>query len=272
MPVDPNKFGSEEDEDEKEVVSAISEDEDVHYVLRPTNLEDSASYIWLLSFTDVMALMLTFFVLLFSMSEPVRKDWAGMTDSLKQEFNQFEGARFEHGKDDVINLDKVNFNRALKTAYIESLLQSEWSENEQLSAVQLVRQRDRLIVSIASDAVFDGDTSQITDSGRKILYAVAGPLSRIKNRIEIEGNLTPGAVGSSRKWNLTMQRSLAVATVMRDLGYSKNIAIRGNATGRYIDLEPVEDIVERRAMSRTLDIIIRTDDGERPYVREDILK
>lgn len=270
MAVDPSSIDGDS---EDQVFSVVSKEDDdtTDSFSRRRKFEDPASYLWLVSFTDVMALMLTFFVLLFSMSAPVQQDWAGITDSLQEQFNQYEGPRFEHGNEDAISLGKINYNRALKTAYIESLLQSEWADNETMKSIELIRQADHLVVSIPIDEMFEGSGATIKDEGRKILYAVAGPLSRMKNRIEIEGNIAPGLVRGDDKWSVTMERALSIATVLRDVGYEKNIVVRGNADGRYYNLKDIEDTAVRQAMAQRIDIVIRSDDGERPEVKSDIV-
>ena len=269
MAVDPGNIRGNKDQ-----VSSVSDkdrSDSAEGFSARRKFEDPASYLWLISFTDVMALMLTFFVLLFSMSAPVQKDWAGITDSLQDQFNQYEGQRLEHGNEDAISLGKINYNRALKTAYLESLLQSEWSENEIMQSIELIRHADHLVVSIPVDEMFESGGATIQDGGRKILYSVAGPLSRIKNRIEIEGNIAPDIVSSEDKWTVTMERALSIATVLRDVGYEKNIVVRGNADGRYYNLKQVDDLVSRRAMAQRIEIVIRSDDGERPEVKSDIV-
>ena len=50
--------------------------------------EDEAP-LWLITFTDIMALMLTFFVLLYSMSIPEVKKWEELTSSINKGFSKF---------------------------------------------------------------------------------------------------------------------------------------------------------------------------------------
>jgi chemotaxis protein MotB len=72
---------------------------------------------WLVSFTDVMALMLTFFVLLFAMSHPKEEEWDEFTDTVQENFNRFNGQVLNRGQQDAINIEKVNWSKALDLNY-----------------------------------------------------------------------------------------------------------------------------------------------------------
>src|SRR3546814_1706569 len=56
--------------------------------------EDNAQA-WLLIFTDLTALMLTFFVLLFSMSSIQESDWQNLVDSLSTKLDGVQQVRSE---------------------------------------------------------------------------------------------------------------------------------------------------------------------------------
>ena len=77
---------------------------------------------WLISFTDVMALMLTFFVLLFSMASPDEGKWDKLTQTAQESFNRFYGKPLHRGSEDAVNIDKINFSRALNLNYLKSII------------------------------------------------------------------------------------------------------------------------------------------------------
>ena len=85
--------------------------------------EHRGSKAWLVSFTDVMALMLTFFVLLFGMSKPEDSQWSEVSTALQNEFNRFYGPKFNRGLQDTVNISKINFNAALDLNYLKSIIE-----------------------------------------------------------------------------------------------------------------------------------------------------
>ena len=54
--------------------------------------EDNTMRIWLISFTDIFALLVTFFVMLFSMSTPKIDAWTNIVTALDAEFHTRYGA------------------------------------------------------------------------------------------------------------------------------------------------------------------------------------
>lgn len=234
--------------------------------------EAKASYLWLVSFTDVMALMLTFFVLLFSMSEPKTQDWAGITTAMYDQFNQHKGGKLEKGKEDVINIDKINFSKALNLSYVEALLESEIRDNERLNGVTISNRKRFLSITIPSSLIFEGVEPDITDDGRRKLYAMAGLLSRIKNRVEVVGYSSPSE--SNVSWGLSMQRSSTVAGILQNAGYTKSIIVRGRVVMetpedlRRLALEaglgPEEQELQKAAdpvSLRRIEVVVHGDDG-----------
>ena len=76
-----------------------------------------------ITFTDTMALMLTFFVLMFAMSEPKPEYWSDMASALHTELKPFDVNVNDSGPVNAINLERVGYNKALDLNYLEEVLQ-----------------------------------------------------------------------------------------------------------------------------------------------------
>lgn len=232
--------------------------------------EESTS-IWLISFTDVMALMLTFFVLLFSMTEPAQKDWSEITAALNSEFNKFYGAAYNRGPQEALNLNRINFNQALNISYLNVLLQNVMEDSEILKQVKLIPQPGHLVISLPRDLLFDAGSATVRDEGRRALYALGGSLARIKNRIEVTGHADPrvnagGEGGFESNWELSLARAMNVAAILESVGYERSIAARGYSSGRYEDLSSMGDEQARLDLARRVDIIVLDHDGAKQKV------
>ena len=237
--------------------------------------QEGQSQAWLVSFTDVMALMLTFFVLLFSMSDPDKDAWDGMTTALKTEFYTEYGARFRAGSEKSFSLKHIGSNEALDLGYVEKIILSDIDENEALRKVWFTLQKDRLILSVPVDFLFAGDDDTLSDEGRETLYAVAGILRRIRNRIEIQGHVIPRISSAGeryqRQWEASMQKAATVAAVFEAVGYRRNITISGYSSALYDSLDQATDAQERREVADRVDIIIMSDDGEKRTFTPDLI-
>jgi len=222
--------------------------------------------IWLLSFTDVMALMLTFFVLLFSMSHPKKEQWEEFSKKVQENFNRFEGRPLNRSHENAVNINKVNFSKALDLKYLEALIENVMEEEPSLRRIRMFPHGTSLIVSLPQNLLFDVGEAQVQVQGTKALYVLAGTLSRIKNRVEVVGHTDPRPVRGDNfpsNWELSLARAANVAAVLETVGYKRPITVRGHASARYYDLPETLDRQERLDVSRRVDIVIMEDDGRR---------
>ncbi len=233
--------------------------------------QEEGSALWLVTFTDVMALMLTFFVLLFSMSKTETTVWTEMTSALRTELGSFYGDLYNEGPLDEINLDRIKFNQALNLHYLKALMDEALVNSSYLQDVNILEQEDRLIVSLPQELLFDAGHAEVKEDGARALYTLGGALSRVKNKIEIVGHTDPRPLNNpegdyKNNWELSMARAANVALILRKVGYGKDITMRGMASGRYEDLSSISNEQERLSLSRRVDIIIMDHDGRRAKV------
>lgn len=226
---------------------------------------------WLISFTDIMALMLTFFVLLYAMSSPTEESWSEMIAALQREFHQFYGPPQDAGPEDTINLDRVNFNQALSLEYLQRITETHMSGENALENVDLTMLSDRLIVSMTESLLFPSGQVMLSDEGREALVGLGTVLRRMKNRIEIVGHADPTPIRNpdvpySSNWELSLERATTVAVILTQMGYNRPISIRGEGALRYGDTPEALEDASREALARRVDIHIMPDDGERSMI------
>lgn len=227
----------------------------------------AASNVWLISFTDIMALMLTFFVLLFSMSEPEKDDWSKVAHVLQVEFNKFEGPNAFRNIYDALNVRKIGYDKALDLSYLKLLMERLIEKNKSLSAITLQSENNALIISLPDSLLFQTGKTDLSEEGSQALFPLAGMLSRIDNRVEIVGHTDPRPLSSESafpsNWELSLSRALVVAGVLENLGYSKPLIVRGLSSGRYNMLPDDMSEAKKQSVSRRVDIILMQDDGKK---------
>lgn len=220
--------------------------------------------LWLITFTDVIALMLTFFVLLFAMAEPDKQQWSDVTSALKQEFSRFYGAPQFSGEIDAITLNKVSFSKALDLEYLEALLERQAEGQTSLKGITINRLPDSLAVSLPNTLLFESGNFEIGETGEDAIFTLAAILGRIRNRIEILGHADPRpGQTETTNWMLSVQRAYSVASSLANSGYSRPIQVRGASSGQYDDLNYIQDDEKKLELSRRVDILIMKDAGTR---------
>jgi len=239
---------------------------------------DEPNLIWLVTFTDIMGLMLTFFVMLFAMSTPDQKPFAEMTSALQSEFNRFYGKILNAGPEDSIDISRIDYDRALDIKYLEALMGSLVDRNDFLkTTVTLMPQETHLMMSLPEEMLFDVGKAEIKEGSTKALFALGGAFSRMKNSMELVGHADPRPVEAVKgspyesNWDLSLARAVAVAAALDKVGYNQPVAVRGASSGRYEDLQGIVDEKQRLDLSRRVDIDIMNHDGRRKKVVSDII-
>ncbi|HBR69978.1 MAG TPA: flagellar motor protein MotB [Rhodospirillaceae bacterium] len=242
---------------------------------RKKGAADEPEYIplWLITFADIMALMLTFFVLLYAMAEPKQEEWSDMTAALNSEFNKFYSSGKDAGQQDTINIEKLDYSSALDLEYLQALVTQLVEGESILQDIVLIPQEDRLIVSLPNDLLFDSGKADIKDKGRRALFTLGGALSRIKNRIEVIGHTDPRPIQNetgefSSNWELSLARATRAAAVLENVGYRRPITVRGLSSARYDELPPEIGEEKRLDLARRVDIVIMEDDGSNRTILE----
>lgn len=233
-------------------------------IIRKDQDSEQSVPLWLITFTDVMALMLTFFVLLYAMSSPKQDKWDSLTQSLGNQFDKQYSKPFAGGSQDTINIDRIPTTKALDLKYLKTLV-AEHIKQEGLKDVAVNQQPKRLVISLPSSLVFGDGTAQITPESKVAIYALGGILSRIKNRIEVIGHTDPRPFTGGKdapfqsNWDLSLARSVSVAALLKEAGYGRDITVRGLSSGRFEELPETIIEEERLALARRVDIIIMQD-------------
>jgi chemotaxis protein MotB len=225
------------------------------------------SKIWLISFTDIMGLMLTFFVMLFAMSElqtsQIKPNQALSQPPKIEEAHQNIGASQQMGNVDAISLNKMDWNASLDPNYIKSLIENFRSQDPLWRDITILQdtKNQRLILMLPEDLLFAKGSDRLTAEAQKMIASLGQTLARLKNGIEIVGHtdpILPVGRGEEFNWNLSLSRASQVAELLKQKGYKGTIPVQGLASQFYNSETNTE---KTQALARRVDIIIQNHDG-----------
>ncbi|MBL4615573.1 MAG: OmpA family protein [Magnetovibrio sp.] len=213
---------------------------------------------WMLTFTDLVSLMLTFFVMLFSMSSLQMDEWDAMTDTLTQTLNP--------GKLTTVAAATAQFNvgtifrrEATDLDYLSGVLERGIAEDEILKNAKIMLLGDRLIVALPGDLLFPSGRAVMPDEARSAMFTLGSLLRNVGNQIGVNGHTDPlppsAKSGFSSNWELSLARSSAVANALRRSGYTDDILAFGYADSRYAQLPNLSE-AERTKLGRRVDIVL----------------
>lgn len=226
---------------------------------RDANIDQQrrASQMWMLTFTDLVSLMLTFFVMLFSMSNVKLDRWQNVIDSLSQTLAP-EEVKTPAESTTTHNIATVFRKRAINLDYLISVLRDKIEGDELLDKVQFMRLEDRLVLALPGDLLFQAGRAVMTDRAREALFRLGGALKTVDNQIGVNGHSDPSPVQGrdyASNWELSTARAAAVANALQQSGYSGPIVAFGYSDSRYNQLPPMPP-AQRQLMGRRVDVVI----------------
>lgn len=219
---------------------------------------------WLVIFADLVALMLTFFVMLFSISNVTAESWKEMVDALTEALNPSD----ETIKEAVEPEKKIAFkmqSQAINLDYLQAVLEQKVVRSQSLKGSKLTLLEDRLVVSLPGSLLFNSNSAALKSAAQEPLFTLGGLLGNVKNRIGINGysdekNFEEGKYESN--WELSLARSISVGNSLRKAGYKGDLMNYGfgNAHNSYLKKA---DPIQRQILSRRVDIIISASSGKK---------
>ncbi len=217
---------------------------------------DSRS-IWLITFTDLVALMLTFFVMLFSMSNVKIDRWKEMIDALSQTLNPAKTTTSSIPSSEY-NISSIFRRRAINLDYLLAVFEDKVKKDELLSKGDILLLEDRLVITVPGDLLFPPNSAVLTTDARRALFVLGGLLQNIENQIGVNSYADEENFDSQEfpsNWELSLARSIAVGNSFRRAGYAEEILNFGYGNSRTSFLKNAKE-ESRGKLSRRIDIVI----------------
>lgn len=227
---------------------------------------------WMVTFTDLVALMLTFFVLLYSMSSLDVVQWQNLTGSLASSLDSVEESTVVEPKAqlDIAPVRKVP---GTDLDYLANVLSERLNNDEILKDAGFVNQGDRLIVSLPDALVFEEKSRELSANAERTMFALGGVFRSVSNSIEIVGypidDLAPDAGGADKEavWTQALGRAIHLARLLEDTGYAGVIRPQGVAwapdTARSQAQAGDEASAGAETAKHSIDIVLLDTAGER---------
>lgn len=233
---------------------------------------------WMCTFSDMMSLLLCFFVLLFSLSTIEKKKMIEASGSLRAAFGGLPApyitenipdkhtkkemsrpAQMEHrkfyGKDDLVRIEQ----KKVKSMNLQDV-------------VQVTGTEQGITFRISGDALFDVGKYNLKAEALTSLQKIADELINFpSNPIRIEGytDNTSKTEGPEANWILGARRAFAILEYFRDFGSESGpISPSRMSYESFGEFNPISDnnTPIGRAMNRRVDVtLIQTDDGFGTY-------
>ena len=225
---------------------------------------------WLLTYADLITLLMVFFVVLYSMSSADSTKFKQISAALEQAFNVdvlhgYTATSIGDGSpsapvtpiDNLIQNNEVPQVARVQAAIQSAIDQANQNGSQQQPEVTVGTDKEGVVIRLSGSYLFDSGRAELKPNSFALLDAIAGQLKLEPNDIRIDGHTdsTP-LIGSAlypTNWELSTARALAVTRYLTET--DGVMATRMEAAG-YGEFRPIvpNDSRENRALNRRVEI------------------
>ncbi len=222
------------------------------------NLDDEIDYAieesrsvppWIITFADMVTLLMVFFILLFAIGTVEQDKWRQIKESLREalgadaieELGTRQGLDVIQTQVDEQTVHAVDEVGAMVNREMEDIISEveEFVFKNKLSGEVRVSSDERgAVITISDVVVFPPGSADMTSRGRKTLRQVFDVLKQFNYNVKVEGHTDNTPIHTLRypsNWELSASRAAEVAHMLIDDGYPpERISVEGFAEFRPI--------------------------------------
>lgn len=236
---------------------------------------------WLLTYADLITLLLAFFVIMYSMSQTDAKKYQALAHSLAIAFNSSSGGSsvvLDQGGASTVQVPAPEEQSSSDLELLKKKKQEmeiRKKENEEFQKIKeqiekyaaklgfknkvIMNIEERgLVISLADSVMFDTGKANLTPMAIKVLDQMAGLLKQLNNPIRIEGHTDNVPIKNSKypsNWQLSTDRATTVLIYLIEKHGLSPQKLSAAGYGEYKPIVP-NTSEENRSRNRRVDIVI----------------
>lgn len=176
---------------------------------------------WLITFADLLSLLLAFFVLMFAATSVSEGEWRRVVRPIA---GYFSGTTVQPLSSELAGIPQSSAN-GHDLAYVKALIERVLADGQALAGTRVERQDHRLVVALPAGLGAAG----LTGGDPPVLGDIARLLAGLDNKVVIETMIAPRDQDSQtiNYWQRALDQSLAIAAELSRLGDTQPIASLG---------------------------------------------
>ena len=212
---------------------------------------------WLLTYADLITLLLAFFIVMYSMSRVDAKKFGAISSALT---GVLKGADLKQRDRQTLD-GRLTTGGPLKTGELRLMqrqLQQKVGESGMSSTISSDVTDRGLVISVKVAALFDEGKADLNPGALAVLRVIGHEISTVTNHVRVEGHTDPRPINTPRfpsNWELSTTRATSVLRFLVDSTGCVPQRISALGFGEYRPIV-VNDSPEHMAENRRVDIVL----------------
>lgn len=203
---------------------------------------------WITTYADMITLLMCFFVIMYSASEPSQSKW-----------EQLKGG---------IESDVMNVKNPTPLADLYNALEQKYDDpNDDNPDLTIDFETKGIVISLGSNSLFESGDAKLKSNGLSIVKTLGNELKERMQRyelvIDVEGHTDDVPISTAKfpsNWELSSSRSASVVKEFTELGLDREV-VRAIGHADAFPLKPNRDkdgtaIPSNMAANRRVDVIV----------------
>lgn len=214
---------------------------------------------WLLTYADLITLLLAFFIVMYSMSQVDSKKFGAVSTALKRVLSG--GGLLLKGESGTVIAPRESSvpTESQELKLVLGKVQAELESRHLAGKVRLSHDARGVVLSLGESLLFESGQAELSVAAQALLDTVSDLVVVFPNEVRVEGHTDNVPMHNQHfdsNWELSAARATAV---VRYLIESKRMPPYQLSAAGYGEFRPAmpNDIPEHRAMNRRVDFVIQ---------------
>lgn len=219
------------------------------------NRHSSSAHVWLVTFSDLVLLLLSFLVLLFAMSDIDLGRYASLSRSTGVALTQPALAETQTPTLSFA-IPQREARPGEDLGFLKSVITDGLSRNARFGQVATRLTDEYLVLSLPGSLLFSPGSAELSADARAAIFDIAGLLNVLENSIAITGFVGPTGVGSApfvSAWELSLARAVVVSENLRESGYDGPLTVLGRGDADFVTRSQDLPEIARAAIAAAAD-------------------
>ena len=183
---------------------------------------------WMVTFTDLVALLLTFFVMVFAMRDVEEDTWQTITNSFVTALDSMQEVRVTTPRFNL-DVERVVRTEGEDLNYLYAVIENRLDQESLAASATLQARTTGVAIQAPRNRLLTAEQQSLSEEGRALLFHLAGVLGNLPNALELIVEVpgpSSGDIPRMEAWAEALRIGGLLAESLADSGYVGPVEIR----------------------------------------------